>query len=525
MDSRTLPIRIYEKAEAGLTSRYLTWALIAFGVVLRLARYFKNPTLWFDEAALALNILNHSFLDLMAPLTLKQNAPLGFLWTEKLAVTAFGDSEFAFRFFPLVCGLLSVFLFCQVARQMLSPAAANLALMFFALSDWPVYYSAEAKPYSADLCITLLIVFIGCKFLEAPGSARLTLVFGLVGILSPWLSFASVLVLWGTGLAILWTFWRQHEWAHFRKAVALASLWTLSFSFEYAIFLRLPTTNTNLVEFFAGYDPPAYPPLTLGGLFWYHRMFFYFLEDPGGIEFAGLATLMLIIGATGLWRTRRTFLFLLVFPWIATFVASAAHKYPFVPRLILFLLPSVLLLFGHGLVLLWKRSRELSPYFGLLCCALLIFHPLGRAMQHVSNPRPSKEETKPLIKTLNESFQRGDLVYVYYMMSPTFEYYQHRKMMPNVTSSLNGKAVGGRGGLRPLHHHEDLLALRGKERVWVLLKDKEEELHILGVLDSMGSRLREFKAYEVALYLYDLSKAPEIRPIPEARPPTAPDPG
>src|SRR6266566_3686397 len=95
----------------------LTWlyavarALIAFGFLLRIARYLANRSLWLDEVLLARNILDRSFFGLLAPLDLNQGAPVGFLMLQKLAVSALGGSEYALRFVPLLAGIISLPLF------------------------------------------------------------------------------------------------------------------------------------------------------------------------------------------------------------------------------------------------------------------------------------------------------------------------------------------------------------------------------------------------------------------------------
>ncbi|MDE5108199.1 MAG: hypothetical protein O4808_14405, partial [Trichodesmium sp. St17_bin3_1_1] len=59
------------------------YLIIAFGVALRLIQYLSNRSLWADEAVLALNIVNRSYLELMQPLDYDQGAPIGFLIVEK----------------------------------------------------------------------------------------------------------------------------------------------------------------------------------------------------------------------------------------------------------------------------------------------------------------------------------------------------------------------------------------------------------------------------------------------------------
>ena len=62
------------------------WLIILFGTLLRLTQYLSNRSLWLDEANLALNIVNRSFLQLLKPLDNNQGAPIGFLMLERSAV-------------------------------------------------------------------------------------------------------------------------------------------------------------------------------------------------------------------------------------------------------------------------------------------------------------------------------------------------------------------------------------------------------------------------------------------------------
>ena len=42
----------------------LPYTIIGFGIFVRLVQYLFNRSLWHDEAALALNIVNRSYLEL-----------------------------------------------------------------------------------------------------------------------------------------------------------------------------------------------------------------------------------------------------------------------------------------------------------------------------------------------------------------------------------------------------------------------------------------------------------------------------
>ena len=78
------------RAEAAL-SRWVTpvlrwpglpWAIIGFGVLVRLARYLADFSLEVAESQLALNLVERSFADLLSTLDYDQAAPVGFLFAE-----------------------------------------------------------------------------------------------------------------------------------------------------------------------------------------------------------------------------------------------------------------------------------------------------------------------------------------------------------------------------------------------------------------------------------------------------------
>ena len=60
---------------------FLVFILI-YGIYIRFSEYIANRSVWFDEASLALNVINNSIRDLLTqPLDYNQVAPIGFLLT------------------------------------------------------------------------------------------------------------------------------------------------------------------------------------------------------------------------------------------------------------------------------------------------------------------------------------------------------------------------------------------------------------------------------------------------------------
>ena len=81
---------------------------ILLGLTFRIAHYCSNRSLWFDEAQLALHIVNRSFSGLTQPLDNMQGAPIGFLMIEKAFVSSLGNADYVLRLFPLLSGCVSL---------------------------------------------------------------------------------------------------------------------------------------------------------------------------------------------------------------------------------------------------------------------------------------------------------------------------------------------------------------------------------------------------------------------------------
>src|SRR5215831_4333387 len=169
-------------------SKVLLWSIIGLGSVLRIGQYLANRSLWLDEAMLAVNIVYRPVAMLLQPLDYNQGAPLGFLLTEKLLVGTFGDNEYALRLFPLVCGVMALFLFRTVALYYLDSKAVPLALCLFALSDRLIYYSSEVKQYASDVAIALLLSVLTMHVQSRKLHASWMTFYGCAGTIAMWFS-------------------------------------------------------------------------------------------------------------------------------------------------------------------------------------------------------------------------------------------------------------------------------------------------------------------------------------------------
>jgi hypothetical protein len=313
---------------------WLPLMLILIGSALRLAQYMANRSLWLDESYLALNILHRSLGQLLEPLDYGQAAPLAFLIVEKLVTQIFGSSEYALRFFPLLCGIASLFLFYNVSKRLLSPHGVSIALALFAVA-WPlIYYSSELKQYSSDVTIALLLYLLTLYILQQD---RLSIfafaLFSTTSSVTLWFSHPALFVLAGIAVGLILHRIAHPQWVSPTMIVLMLSIWVINFSLIYFISLGQLSHSKLLLDTWADTFMPL-PPRSLSDIQWFFNSFFSLFEmpiladsTPLGPPLSGLAALGFIIGCRSLFPTMKFTLFVL--PIILTLLASGFQKYPF----------------------------------------------------------------------------------------------------------------------------------------------------------------------------------------------------
>jgi len=504
--------------EPRMTQR-IAWGFVAIGVLLRLRRFLFDRSLWLDESFLALNIIHRAPSELLRPLDYNQGAPLGFLFLEKLASLSLGSSEMALRSLPFVCAIASVFLFKTIASRFLMPAAVPVAVALFAILEPLIYYSAEVKQYSSDVAITLLLYLLADSLLEVPFRIKRTVVFSVIAGIAMWFSHPAVFILAGLGTSLLWVLLRHND----RRSLFLLSvpgvLWSGSFLVVYFVSLRSLSANPQLLAYWQDAFPPI-PPSSVADIRWFVDSFFGLFSNVGGLEpeLTGIAAVAGVLGACTLFSQHRARFLLLLAPIAFTFLASAFHRYPFRERLVLFLVPSVILLMATGLATIRTKTRESLPLLSILMVGFLLFRPALHAGRYFIHPR-TVEEIKPAIEYVRNHRLKADTLYIYCMSTCPFQYYSERHLIEAVDE------IAGRYPTEDWKHFiEDLDKLRGKRRVWILLShvypfpspfpsssEFDGERRVLDHLDGMGTRLDGVREAGASVYLFDLGVTTQQR--------------
>jgi len=198
--------------------------------------------MWLDELAIAINVSERNLAELLLrPLDLNQVAPPGFLALEKLGGLLLGHDEAGLRLFPWLASLASLFLFWRVAMRCTSGVTLAAGLLAFAASPALVWYAGNAKQYSGDVSVTLLLLLLALQVDEDRWSAREAALWGLVGGAAILASQPAVLV--GAGLVVVLVARRLHSQKPLPPVLALGGGWAIGAAVVTAASLLVVSTK------------------------------------------------------------------------------------------------------------------------------------------------------------------------------------------------------------------------------------------------------------------------------------------
>lgn len=337
----------------------LTWAFVGLGVLLRVGRYALDFPLWWDEAFVAVNLLRRGYLDLLRPLDYGQVCPPLFLWVELAAVRLLGFSSWSLRFFPLACGVGSVFLFRHAAGRVLSGVPLLLATAIFAVSFYPIRHAADVKPYASDLLAALVLLALAIEWLREPERPNWLWALAAAGPVAVALSHPAAFVAGGVGLALAPAAWRTDRLG-VRAALAafgLATVGAFAALFVACTGAQARATLPAMRPEWAASFPPLDGPLALGRWLVATHTGNLFAYPCGAAR--GVSTLtfsLCVVAAVALWRRgRTTVLAACLMPFGLGLVAAAMRRYPYggaahggSTRFMQYLAPGICLLAGLG---------------------------------------------------------------------------------------------------------------------------------------------------------------------------------
>lgn len=388
------------------------WALVALGVAARVLRFALRFPLWGDEAFVAANFIDRGYADLLQPMDYHQVCPLGFLGLELSAVRLLGFNEFGLRIVPLAAGIAALLAFVRVSHLALRGWAWAWAVGVLAVGYYPVRHAAEAKPYSLDLLVAVLLLWPALRAWRAPREARWWWLLAAAAPAALLLSHPAVFVAGGLSLALAWPVWSRGS----RGALAAFAVYNAtllaSFLALYAAFTGQQYSTEigagGMGEIWKDAFPPWREPLRLAGwLVDTHTG--HMLAYPAGGKRGGSTATALACAAALVWMARRrqwSLMALITAPFGLALVAAALQRYPYggSQRTMQYTAPLICLLAGLGAAWCLTLVRSAPRRKALIAAALvgLALVGLGGMARDVRRPykTPYDEASRRFVQTL-----------------------------------------------------------------------------------------------------------------------------
>lgn len=309
-------------------------------------------------------------------------------------------------------------------------------ISWMALSFLFVRYSTEVKQYSTDAMMSLFLLYWGLRadsigfFSKGPIVPPTSFFLGwaILGMLAPWLSMPSVFMLFSIGCVFGVSIWQGGKIRSLLGWLAVVTTWLLSFTVYYWMILRHDLQKEALVNYHSQYFFPSH---LLRGAAWQQigQLLKSVLRSSFGFTFVAylLGSIGLLFGVYQLKKKSLRLLLLLLLPVLSCWLASAFGYYSLIPRLTLFFIPLLYLIFAFA----WQDfddrffgvgGRKIpAPY--LLAVPLLILLPLQKGPEVLWKPLMI-EELRPLLVKLAPELGVGHAVYVDHEAKPAFRFYQ-----------------------------------------------------------------------------------------------------
>ncbi len=400
--------------------------VILMGILPRLRHYLAGLSLWNDEAALAINLIERDWVGMLAPFDNGQVLPIGLALLEKCMISLFGISELSLRFIPFVAAIAGLFLCYRFLEEAAGKAVALLCTAQLAFTKEAIYYAYDVKQYSTDFFLAIAILWFGWRVIESNRQKSLLLLFIIFGALTVWLSFPAAFMLFGAGTVILIIGVREKDWQFFSLAFFGCISWAALFLVHIKA-LSSHLSNNPLLNMWEHYFLPLFPSQ-------WHRIGPFLAElprifrDPLWTGIPLLSLIFFILGCVVLWKKQKALLGLVVLPLIANLIASGFYTYPFGGRVLQYGVVILFIPIAYFFAWAWGQAGENRKWAKVLIVifvAVNLAEPSVHVVKHLVFPNEF-EELGPVAEFVQDNMEEFDVVYIFGGSKYPWYYYRHR---------------------------------------------------------------------------------------------------
>ncbi len=397
----------------------------AYGLYLRSGdQAVKN--FWVDELWRAVSIVNaQGLFDQEFPVQLSE------LFLGKLGLWGFGQTEIAFRIWPLIFSGMALVLFGRLVCEIFSPPVALGTLFLFAISPGLVEHAHEFKPYSFEVLLALsaLLYFRNRPPNYRTGTVRLLIILLGVALFSNLLPFYLLI------LVPVHLFREGEPVATKVKSAALLTVLPLAafllLKYSYALKLEDKDVFRAWSEYYLN------SPEQVGKMFREiipEIMNWYVLPLVKLHKLNPLWTVFLLVAITiispFLMLLRRNILGLFVIvPLAIQLVLSVLGLYPALTRVSTFYLPFLILSLGYLIDSIWiwicrTRSNSINLVATIITGLLILNYSLHHSRE--TNPGYSRhiQQIRPLLELVQYRSAIDDVICLAFQSRLASEFYK-----------------------------------------------------------------------------------------------------
>lgn len=386
-------------------SRLVLGLIVLVGIFFRFNAYIQNPSFWFDESALAYNIISLKYIELFEVLHLQQVAPPLFLISTKWITSVCGTSELCFRFIPFIIGCLAFIPFYYLLKSIFEKnSTIYFAMFLFAINPRLVYFGTEFKPYILDVFFAIAIFLLFKKIDFKNWNWKYLLLAGIGLGTSIWFSFTSIILIFVGLITILISQKNIKQWLILVSPIAvnfiLFAIYYLNISHMYHKFMTQ--------FFYAEFNHITIP------------VKYFFSND---ISFANFVIYIAIcVGILYMMINKKHFeTAFLMWSFIITIVLSQLHLYPAYERFILFLIPYTIII----LAMVFNFLTSAKKFQSRLVLVIIM-------LSLIPTTFPNKgSESRELTAYFLENLNKNDFIVIDNLALPDFLFYTKNVKMDN----------------------------------------------------------------------------------------------
>lgn len=384
------------------TSTWIIAGLLAVALALRV--YRLDTELWMDEIFLRTRYAPLEFRQLLSTYDSQNHQPFYSLLARFSFLVA-GGSDWSLRVPALVMGVASLWALWWFGRRVTSRSEALVAVAILAVSYHHIWFSQNARGYTAMMLLTVLSTGTFLRLCEGAGQARrLTWTYAVLMALATYTHLTAAFVAVGHAVTLLLlTPWRSGEAR--RRATWPAAAVALSAVLTIVMYAPM------LPQVWRQITTPTMAGVTVEwtGAGWMVREALRVLGEgiPGGLLTVAVALIVLGVGVVSFWRQSRLTTLLMFLPVGVTLVAILAARHNLWPRFFFFASGFLVLaaLRGGFVLVRWlvRWQPERVAVAGAIGVALLSLLTVPRAWQ-------PKQQFRAAMAFIAQERQPGDEV-------------------------------------------------------------------------------------------------------------------